>query len=100
MWMLNEWNEEHVICIYIECLCLFLYGFEVGKKYVWKGKKSVLNKPEYWIFAQGVSRYVGKWSGRSQSQTEVLSQSFLSHRHRPRTFLEQSVDLFVKLEVD
>lgn len=36
------------------------YGFEVGKKYVQKGKKSVLNKPEYWIFAQGVSRYVRK----------------------------------------
>lgn len=36
------------------------YGFEVGKKYVRKGKESVLNKPEYWIFAQGVRRYVRK----------------------------------------
>lgn len=28
-------------------ISLFLHGFEVGKKYVQKGKKSVLNKPEY-----------------------------------------------------
>lgn len=28
-------------------ISLFLYDFEVGKKYEQKGKKSVLNKPEY-----------------------------------------------------